>query len=113
MRDELRKSLALLPWSSEPWIRITKPSESCIEKFVRGRSLPTAALSVEGPTKNKLRSTIMFSSHPSEPMVNERGLTDPSPGSDGNDIYVLVCPGTVQENDVLLSAKNIPSGHGQ
>jgi len=52
MGDEPRQSFALLPRRSEPWVWITKPSESRIEKFIRGRSLATAALSVEGPTKN-------------------------------------------------------------
>src|SRR6516162_6833705 len=52
MRNELRQSFALLPGRSEPWIRISKPVESRFKKFIRGRSLPTAALSVKGPTKN-------------------------------------------------------------
>jgi hypothetical protein len=72
MCDELRQSFALLPRRSEPRIWIYKPSESRIKKFSRGRSLPTGALSIEGPTKNKLCRTIMFCSHPSEPMVDER-----------------------------------------
>ena len=57
MRDELRKSLAFLPRRSEPWIWISKPSESRIKKFICGRSLPTAALSIVGPAKNELRRT--------------------------------------------------------
>ena len=69
-----------------PWIWISKPVESRIEKFVCRRSVPTGALSVEGPTKNELRRTITLSSHPSEPMVKERGLADPSPGNDCNDV---------------------------
>ena len=86
MRDELCQSFALLPRRSESWIWISKPSESRVKKFICGRSVPTAALSVEGPTKNKLCRTIMVSSHPSEPMVDQRGLADPSPGNDCNDI---------------------------
>src|SRR5208283_2028153 len=113
MRDELRQSFALLPCRSEPRIWIAKPSESCINKFVRGRGLPTAALSVEGPTKNKLCRTIMVSSHPSEPMVNERGLSDPSPGNDCNDVDILVCPCPIQKSDILFSTKNITSGDRQ
>src|SRR5262249_9748304 len=74
MCDELRQSFALLPRRSKPWIWISKPVESRIKKFIRRRSVPTAALSVEGPTKNQLCRTIMVSSHPSEPMVNECGL---------------------------------------
>jgi hypothetical protein len=86
MRDELGQSLAFLPCCSESWIWITKPSESGVDKFVCRRSVPTSALSVEGPAKNKLCRTIFFSSHPSEPMVNERGLSDTSPGNDGNEV---------------------------
>src|SRR5712664_168265 len=66
-----------------------------------------------GPTKNKLCRTIMLSSHPSEPMVNERGLPDPSPGNDCNDVDILVCPCTIQKSDILLSTKNIASCNGQ
>src|SRR5271165_289174 len=107
MRDELRESLAFLPRRSKPWIWISKPSESSIKKFIRGRSLPTGALSIEGPTKNKLCRTIMVSSHPSEPMVHESGLPDTGPCNDRNDIYILVCPCIIQESDILLSTKNI------
>jgi len=46
-------------------------------------------------------------------MVDERGLPDTSPGNDGNDIYVLVGPCTIQESDVLLTTKQIASGNGQ
>ena len=46
-------------------------------------------------------------------MVNERGLSDPSPGNDGNDLYILVCPCTIQKSDILLSAKNTTAGNGQ
>src|ERR1700730_739208 len=113
MRDELRQSFTLLPGRSELWIWISKPSESRIKKFICGRSLPAAALSVEGPAKNKLRSTIMFSSHASKPMVDKRGLPDTSPGNDCNDIYMLVCPGIIQESDIFLSTKNIASCNGQ
>src|SRR6202035_1560864 len=107
MHDEFRESLALLPGRSDPWIWICKPSESRIKKFICGRSLPTAALSIEGPTKNKLCRTIMVSSHPSEPMVNKRGLPDTSPCYDWNDIYLLICPCIIQESEILLSPKNI------
>src|SRR6516164_11576713 len=99
MRDHLREPLALLPCRSEAWICISKPVERRIKKFIRGRSVPTRALSVEGPTKNKLCRTIMVGSHLSEPMVNERGLSDSGPGDDGNNIYILVCPRIIQEGD--------------
>jgi hypothetical protein len=77
MRDELRQSLALLPPRSEPWIWISKPSESRIKKFICGRRTTACPLSVEGPAKNELSRTVMVSSHPSEPMINESGLPDP------------------------------------
>ena len=55
----------------------------------------------------------MVSSHPSEPMVNERGLSDPSPGNDCNDVDILVCPCPIQKSDILFSTKNITSGDRQ
>src|SRR5215469_6064074 len=113
MRNQLRESLSLLPRRSQPWIGIAKPSESRIQKFICGRSLPTAALSVQGPAKDKLRRAIMFSSHLREPMVDQCGLSDPSPGNDRNDIDILVCPSTVQKSDILLPAKYIAAGNGQ
>jgi hypothetical protein len=45
-------------------------------------------------------------------MVDYRGLPDPSPGDDGDDIYLLVCPCAIQESDILLSPENITSGNG-
>src|ERR1700675_4028719 len=112
MRDELCQSFALLPRSSEPWIWVAKPSESRVKKFICGRSLPTAALSVEGPTINKLGRTIMVTSHPQEPMIDECGLPRPSPCNDLNEVYILVCPCIVQETDVLFATKNITSCDG-
>src|SRR5271165_2458209 len=103
MRDELGQSLAFLPCCSKSWIWITKPSESGVDKFVCRQSVPTSALSVEGPTKNKLRRTIMASSHPSDPMVDQRGLPDTGPGHDRHDIDHRVPPGIIQESDILLS----------
>src|SRR6266481_6407497 len=113
MRNELRQSFAFLPRRSEAWIWISKPVESRTKKFICRRSVPTAALSVEGPTKNKLCRTIMVRSHPSEPMVDKRGLSDTGPGDDRNDVDILVCPCTIQKSDILLSPKNIASGNGQ
>jgi len=113
MRDELRQSFALLPGRSELWIWIAKPSKSSVKKFICGRSVTSGALSVKGPTKNKLCRTIMVSSHPSEPMVNQRGLSDPSPCNNCNDVDILVCPCTIQKSDILLSTKNITSCNGQ
>src|ERR1700736_2992256 len=113
MRNQLCQSFALLPRRSDPWIWISKPSESRIKKFICGRSVPTGALSVEGPTKNELCRTIMVSSHSSEPMVNERGLSDPSPGDNCNGVDLLVCPCTIQKSDILISTKNITSCNRQ
>src|ERR1700730_1520650 len=113
MRDELRQSFALLPRRSDPRIWITKPSKSGVNKFICGRRASTGALSVEGPTKNELSRTIMFSSHPSEPMVHQRRLPDTGPGNDCNDIDMLVCPCIIQESEILLSPKNIASSNGQ
>jgi hypothetical protein len=70
---------------------------------------PRAALSVKGPAKDQFRTTIVFSGHPSEPMVNERRLPDPSPCNDRNYIYIPVCPCIIEESDILLSTKNITS----
>src|ERR1700733_8225864 len=112
MRDKLDQSFALLPRRSEPWIWISKPVESRVEEFICRRSVSTGAQSVKGPAKNKLRRAIMFCSHPSEPMVNECGLSDPSPGNNCHDIDVLVCPGTIQKGDVLLATENVASRNG-
>src|ERR1700737_5338374 len=105
MRNELRQSFALCPRCSKACIWIAKPTQSSVEKFISGRSAPAGALSVEGPAKNKLRRTIMVSSHPSEPMVNHGGLPDPSPGNDCNDVDILVCPCTIQKSDILPSSR--------
>src|SRR5215470_2729336 len=111
MRGELCESFALLPRRPEPWIRITKPSQSRVKKFIRGRGVPTGALSVEGPAKDKLCRAIMVGSHPSKPMVKERRLSDASPRNDGNDVDFLVCPGTIQKGQILLSTKNVAASN--
>src|SRR5262252_8517314 len=46
-------------------------------------------------------------------MVNERGLPDPSPGNNCNDVDILVCPCTIQKSNILLSTKNIASCNRQ
>src|ERR1700751_5540787 len=113
MGDQLGQSFAFLPRSSHPWIWVFKPGKSSVEKFVcRGR-LPACALSVEGPAENKLRRTIVFSSHSPEPTVDKSGLPDTSPSDDANDVYVLVRQRSIQESDILLSPKNIASGNRQ
>src|SRR5215471_4921409 len=112
MRDELRQSFALLPRCADSWIRVTKPTESSVKKFVCGRRTSTGPLPVERPAKNELRSTIPFSRHPSEPMIDQRGLSDTTPGNDCNNVDILVCPGTIQKSDILLPTKNIASGNG-
>jgi hypothetical protein len=92
---------------------IAKPSESRIKEFICGRSAPTRTLSIEGPAKNQLRRAIVFSSHPSQPMVHERRLPDSSPSNDGGQIHPLVRPSVIQKGDVLLSTKKIASCNGQ
>src|ERR1700675_960843 len=109
MRNELREPFALLPSCSEAWIGISKPSESRVKKFICRRSVPTGALSVERPAKNQLRRTIMFGGHPSQPMINQRRFSDPSPSNDCNDVDTLVCPATIQKSNILLSPENIAS----
>src|SRR6516162_7002415 len=46
-------------------------------------------------------------------MVNKRGLPDPSPGNNCNDVDILVCPCTIPESNILLSTKNIASCNRQ
>src|ERR1700744_534347 len=110
---ELRQSFAFLPSRTEARIRVAKPSESHVKKFIRGRSAPIRALSIEGPAENKLCGTIIASSHTSEPMIDERRLSHPGPGNDCNNVGVLICPSTIQESDILLPAKNIAACNGQ
>src|SRR6516164_9049413 len=77
MRDELRQSFALLPGGSEPWIWIAKPEKGRIKKFIGRRSAGAGALSVKRPAKYELRRTILFSSHSSEPMVDQGRFPTP------------------------------------
>src|SRR5271156_4144139 len=113
MPNELSESLALVPCCSKPWIWISEPNESRVKKFIRGRSLPTRALPVKGPAKNQLRRTVFFSSHPPEPMIDQRGLSDTGPGNDSYDADIPVGPCTIQEGDILLSTKKITSSDRQ
>ena len=113
MRDELRESFALLPRCSEAGIRIAKPGQRGIQKFIGRRSAATRTLPVERPAKYELRRPIVFSSHSPEPMVNKCGLSDTSPGNDRDNIYIPVCPCIIEKSDILLSTKNITSGNGQ
>src|SRR6202041_2717195 len=106
-RDELGQPFTFFPRRSEAWIWIPKPSESHVKEFVCRRRTSTCPLPVERPTKDQLCRAILFSRHSSEPMIDQRGLSDPGPGNDGYDIYLLVCPGIIQESDVSLSPKNI------
>ena len=113
MCDEFRQSFALLPRRSNPWIGISKPSKSSIKKFICGGGAPASALPVEGPAIDELSRTIMFGSHSPEPVVDKRGLSNPSPGNYRDDIYIRVCPCIIQESDILLSTKKIASGNRQ
>src|SRR5215469_6247190 len=63
---------------ANPGIRITKSTQSGVKKFVCRGSTSTTALSVKGPAKDEFRGAIVFSSHPSNPMVDECGLSDTS-----------------------------------
>src|SRR6516225_6636448 len=112
MPNELRQSLALLPCRSEPWVWIAKPEKGGIKKFIGRRSAGAGALSVKRPAKYELRRTILFSSHSSEPMVDQRRFSDSAPGNNCNNIDLLVCPCIVQEADVLFATKNIASRNG-
>src|SRR6476646_7014338 len=107
MRDQVGQSYALLPRRSNLWIWIYKPSKSGVAKFICGRSAPIATLPVKGPAVNELRRSILFSRHPSKPMVDKRGLPDTGPGNNGNDVYITVRPSSIQESDIFLSSKNI------
>ena len=55
----------------------------------------------------------MFSSHSPKPVIDERGLSDTSPGNYRDDIHILVCPCIIQESDILLSTEKIASCNGQ
>src|SRR6516165_7446263 len=101
MSYELCQSFALLPRCPDSWIWISEPSERRIQKFISGRSASTRPLSVEGPAKNEFSGAKVLSSHPSKPMVDECGLSDPSPGNDGKEVDILACPCTVQKSDIL------------
>src|SRR6516164_236044 len=112
MRDKLGESLPLLPGGSEPRIWVSKPSQRGIKKLICRRSTPTSTLPVKGPTKNKLCRTIMLGRHSSEPMVDERGLSNAGPGNDCNDVDILVCPSTIQKSNILLATEKIASSNG-
>ena len=113
MPNQFRQSFALLPCCSQPWVWIAKPSQSGIQKFIGRGSVAAGALSVERPAKYQLRRTILFSSHSSEPMVDQRRFSDSAPGHNGDHIDLPVCPCIVQETDVLFATKNITSCDGQ
>jgi hypothetical protein len=51
----------------------------------------------------------MFRSHPDEPLIDKCRFPDTGPGNDGDDIDILVCPGTIQKSDIRVSAKKIAS----
>src|SRR5215831_3625971 len=112
MPNELRQPFAFLPCCSKPWIWVAKPMESRIKKLIGRRSASACALSVERPAKDELRRTIVFSSHSSEPMVDQRRFSDSAPGNNCNNIDLLVGPRIVQERDVLFTTKDITSCNG-
>src|SRR5271166_4170017 len=109
---EFRESLAFLPRNSNPWIWISKPTESCVKKFICGRSASACPLPVERPPKDQVRRTVLVGCQAPQPVVNERGLPDTSPGNDCNDIYTRVFPCIVQKGDIFLSAKKLAPCNG-
>src|SRR6516164_6504105 len=113
MYHEFRQSFTLLPRRSDPWIRISEPTKGGLDKFICRRRFPAAALSIERPAKNEFRRTIFLSCHPPKPMVDQRRLPDPSPRNDSNDVYMLICPGIIEESDVLVPTKKIAPGNRQ
>jgi hypothetical protein len=114
MGDQVGQSFALLPRRSNPWISVSKPGKSSVKKFIRGRSLSTAALPVERPAKNPLSRTVMLGSDLPEPVIDERRFPDTSlVGNYRNDIYIGARPRIIQESDILLSTKNIAPSYGQ
>src|SRR6267154_6227347 len=92
---------------------MAKPVKSGIKKFIGRRSVAAGALSVERPAKYELRRTILFSSHSSEPMVDQRRFSDSAPGNNCHNIDLLVRPCILQETDVLFTTKNFTSCNGQ
>src|SRR4029077_7922230 len=98
---------------SKPRIWVAKPRESGIKKFIGGRGVPPGTLSIKGPAQDQFGKTITVSSQPSEPMVNERGLSDTGPGNDCNDVDIPVFPCTIQKRHILFSTKTITSGNRQ
>src|SRR5690242_14056604 len=106
MRYQLSQSLALLPRCSDSWIWIAKPTESCVKKFIGARSVSARPLPVERPAKDELRRSITFSGHPSEPMVDQRGLSDTSPSNDCDYIDILVCPCCIQQGNIFIPTKD-------
>src|SRR6516162_8972358 len=113
MRDKLRQSFSLLPRCAEPWIWISKPTESRIKKFISRRGITAGALSIKGPTKNELRRAILFSGHASKPMIKEGGFPNTTPCNDCNDVDILVRPCTIQKSDIFLPTEHIASRNGQ
>src|SRR5215469_16020508 len=113
MCDELCESLTFLPPRPQPWIWISKPSERSVQKFICRRSTPAGTLPVKGPAKNKLRRTILFSSHPSKPMVDQRRLSGTGPGNDSDYVHLWVRQGCIQECQVSFAPEKLFARHGQ
>src|ERR1700747_1569460 len=113
MRYQLSQSLALLPSRSDSWIWISKPSKSCVKKFIGRRSASSCPLPVERPPKDELCGSIAFGGHPSKPMVYQRRFSDAGPSNDCDDVDILVCPCCIQEDNIFLPTKDVPSGNGQ
>jgi hypothetical protein len=93
---------------ANPRIWISKPTECTVNKFIRGRGVATAALPVEGPTKNELRRTIMVSSRRSQ-WLTSVDFPTPAQATIVTNVDILICPCTIQKSDILLSTKNVAS----
>jgi len=102
MSDELGESFPFFPGRSKSRIGIAKPTQSRVEKLIGRRRASSGALPIKGPAKNKFRTTVMFRSHPQEPLINQGRLTGTSPGNDGNDICLLIRPSLIQKSDICL-----------
>src|SRR6476469_1603246 len=107
--DEPRQSLALLPRRADPRIGISKPIESSFKKFIGRRGAAVRALPIKRPAKNQFRSTIVLRSHGSKPMIDERRLSNPTPGNDCNDIDIRIFPRGIHEREILLAAEKLAS----
>ncbi len=113
MRHQVRQAFALFPSRANAWVWIAEPRQGRVQKFIGRRSVLASPLPIERPAEYELCGTVIFGRHASEPMVDQRRLADTRPGHDGYDIDLRVCPGRLQEGEVLFSTKDLARGNGQ